>query len=266
MQLIDTHAHLYAKEFDGDRPQAIRSAKAAGVRAVLLPNEDAGSIAAIDELCESEPDFAFPMMGLHPSSVDGNYIKALGMIEKALAKRTCYAIGEIGIDLYWDIHYYNEQKIVFEEQLRWALALQLPVAIHMRKSFDETIESIYHTGANQLKGVFHCFGGTPEQWQEIAKLTTFYAGIGGIITYKNNVLKDTLKLIPVERIVLETDSPYLSPVPFRGKRNEPGYIIETAKKTAECYAMTTENLALKTFQNSLDLFKIPLKSTNHNIF
>ena len=207
MQFIDTHTHLYAKEFDGDRTEIIRQAKAAGVRAVLLPNEDTGSITAIHELCEREPDFAFPMMGLHPSSVDGDYIRELSKIETALAKRKYYAIGEIGIDLYWDIHYYKEQKTVFEEQLRWGIALQLPVAIHMRNSFNETLESIYNTGANHLKGVFHCFGGTPEQWDEIGKLTSFFAGIGGIVTYKNNVLTDTLKHIPVERIVLETDAP-----------------------------------------------------------
>ena len=266
MQLIDTHSHLYAKEFDGDRPEAIRAAQAAGVRAVLLPNEDAGSIDAIHELCEQEPDFAFPMMGLHPSSVDANYIRELGKIEKALAKRKYYAIGEIGIDLYWDIHYYNEQMTVFEEQLRWALALQLPVAIHTRNSFNQTLESIYNTGANRLKGVFHCFGGTVEQWHEISKLTSFRAGIGGIVTYKNNVLAGTLQHIPVERIVLETDSPYLAPVPFRGKRNEPGYLIETAKKTAECYGVTTEKLALKTFQNSLDLFNLPVKTAESDFF
>ena len=266
MQLIDTHSHLYGKEFDRDRSEIICSAKAAGIRSVLLPNEDAGSIDAIHELCEQEPDFAFPMMGLHPSSVDGNYIKELSKIESALAKHTYYAIGEIGIDLYWDIHYYNEQKTVFEEQLRWALAMQLPVAIHMRNSFNETLESIYNTGANHLKGVFHCFGGTPEEWNEISKLSSFFVGIGGIVTYKNNVLAGTLKHIPVERIVLETDAPYLAPVPFRGKRNEPKYLIETAKKTAECYAMTTEKLAMKTFQNSLELFSIPIKTTDFNFF
>ena len=257
--LIDTHAHLYAQQFDNDRSDVIRAAKAAGVQYVLLPNEDAGSISAIHALCEQEPDFAFPMMGLHPTSVDSNYVLELNKIEAALTIHKYIAIGEIGIDLYWDKQYYKEQKAVFEEQLRWALDLQLPVAIHMRDSFHETLDSIHKTGADRLKGVFHCFGGTADQWDEIAKLNTFCVGIGGIVTYKNNVLPDTLRHIPVERIVLETDSPYLAPVPYRGKRNEPGYLLETAKKVAECYAMPTEKLALITSQNSLELFDMPVK-------
>ena len=257
--LIDTHSHIYAQQFDNDRSEIISSARTAGVRAVLLPNEDAGSIDAILALCDREPDFAFPMMGLHPTSVDENYITELGKIETALTKRRYFAVGEIGIDLYWDQHYYKEQKTVFEEQLRWAVELQLPVSVHLRNSFHETLECIYKTGADRLKGVFHCFGGTAEQWDEISRLSTFFAGIGGIVTYKNNVLANTLKHIPVERIVLETDAPYLAPVPYRGKRNEPAYLLETAKKVAECYAITTEKLAFITSRNSIELFSIPLK-------
>jgi len=260
MQLIDSHAHLYAKEFDADRSEVIRLAKAAGVQAVILPNIDNDSIEAIHELCDREPDFAFPMIGLHPTCVDGDYIKVMGKIEATLTKRKYYAIGETGIDLYWDKQFYKEQKIVFEEHLRWSIDLQLPVVIHVRNSFHETLDCIYKAGANCLKGVFHCFGGTTEQWNEISKLTSFLVGIGGIVTYKHNVLADTLKYIPVERIVLETDSPYLPPVPYRGKRNEPAFIIETAKKVAACYAMKTEKLAMKTTQNTVDLFAIPVKN------
>lgn len=260
MHLIDTHSHLYAQPFDDDRSETIHIARTAGVQAVLLPNEDARSIEAVNRLCEQEPDFTFPMMGLHPTSVNGNYINELSLIETALTQRKYYAIGEIGIDLYWDKQFYQEQKTVFEEQLRWSIDLQLPVSIHSRDSFDETIDSIYNVGATRLKGVFHCFGGTINQWNEIAKLTSFYVGIGGIVTYKNNRLADTLKHIPVERVVLETDSPYLAPAPFRGKRNEPAFIKETAQKVAESYSMTVEKLALITTQNALDLFVIPIKS------
>ena len=260
MQLIDTHAHLYAQQFDNDRTEVIRTAKTVGVQSVLLPNEDAASISAIQALCDREPDFAFPMTGLHPTGVDNDYIRELNKIEAALNKHKYYAIGEIGIDLYWDRQYEKEQKMVFEEQLRWSLDLQLPVAIHMRDSFYETLDSIYKIGADRLKGVFHCFGGAAEQWHEISKLTAFCVGIGGIVTYKNNVLADTIRLIPVERIVLETDSPYLAPVPFRGKRNEPGHIIETAKKVAACCAITTEKLAAITTRNSMKLFNIPVKN------
>jgi len=259
MHLIDTHSHLYAQQFDNDRSEVIHRAKTAGIQAILLPNEDAESVRAILELCDQEPDFAFPMMGLHPTSVDGNYIQELGKIETALTKRNYFAIGEIGIDLYWDKKYHQEQKTVFKEQLQWAVELQLPVSIHLRNSFAETLDCIYQTGADRLKGVFHCFGGTTEQWDEIANLTSFLVGIGGIVTYKNNVLADTLKHIPLEKIVLETDSPYLAPVPFRGKRNEPAYLWETAKKVAECHAITTEKLAMTTARNSLELFAIPIK-------
>ena len=258
MLLIDTHAHLYVKEFDSDRSKVIRLAKTAGIRAVLLPNEDADSICAVNRLCDMEPDFAYPMMGLHPTSVNGRYVQALGKIEDALKQRTYYAIGEIGIDLYWDKQFFKAQKTVFEEQLRWSIDLQLPVAIHSRNAFDEILDSIYLVGANHLKGVFHCFGGTLAQWNEIAKLTSFFVGIGGIVTYKNNVLADTLKHIPIERIVLETDSPYLAPVPFRGKRNEPAYMIETAKKLAEIYQVEAEKLAAITYQNALKLFTVPV--------
>ena len=257
MLLIDTHAHLYAKEFDLDRSEVILSAKAVGVQSVLLPNEDAESIEAIDRLCDQEPDFAYPMMGLHPTSVNRDYVIELSKIETALTRRHYYAIGEIGIDLYWDKQYFKEQKQVFEEQLQWSIDLQLPVAIHSRNSFDEILDSIYRVGANRLKGVFHCFGGTTEQWNEISKLSGFFVGIGGIISFKKNALTDMLKNIPVERIVLETDSPYLAPIPYRGKRNEPAYIVETAKKTAEHFSLTTEMLVMKTFQNAIHLFSIP---------
>lgn len=260
MKIIDTHTHIYAKEFDADRAEIIRRSKAIGVQSVLLPNEDSGSIDAINKLCDEEPDYAYPMMGLHPTSVNENYKEELNKIEATLTKRKYYAIGEIGIDLYWEKHFLKEQKMVFEEQLRWSIDLQLPVAIHMRNSFEEVIDSIYNVGPEQLKGVFHCFGGTTENWNELSKLNSFYIGIGGIITFKNNILNDTIKNIPIERIVLETDAPYLAPVPYRGKRNEPGYIIETARKVADCYNTTIEEIAKSTYQSALNLFNIPTKS------
>jgi TatD DNase family protein len=266
MKIIDTHTHIYSKEFDDNRRVVIESAKQAGIKAVLLPNEDSGSIDFINKLCDEEPNFAFPMMGLHPTSVKNGYVKELQRIEKALTKRKYYAVGEIGIDLYWDQTYRKEQKIAFEEQLHWSIDLQLPVAIHTRESLDEALDSIYHTGADRLKGVFHCFGGTTDEWNKISVLSSFYVGIGGIITFKNNTLKEILKHIPVERIVLETDAPYMAPVPYRGKRNEPAYITETAKKVAECYKTTTEEIANYTFRNALDLFNIPLNHLDVEVF
>lgn len=260
MRFIDTHTHIYATEFDADRPNIIRSAKKAGIQAVLLPNEDSGSIDSLHAVCDLEPDFAYPMMGLHPNSVDRQYAKVLHAIESALTRRTYYAIGEIGIDLYWDKKYRKEQKIAFEEQLRWSRDLQLPVAIHTRDSFNEALDSLHKVGTEQLKGVFHCFGGTIEEWLAIAELSSFYVGIGGVITFKNNRLQETIKEIPIEKIVLETDAPYLAPMPYRGKRNEPAYLIETARKVAACLGMTTDAVAEATTRNSLSLFNIPTKS------
>lgn len=266
MNIIDTHTHIYSKDFDADRAEIIRTSKAAGIKSVLLPNEDSGSIDAINKLCDEEPDFAYPMMGLHPTNVDNDYINELRKIESALTKRKYYAIGEIGIDLYWDKSFLKEQKIIFEEQLRWSIDMQLPVAIHMRNSFDEVLDSIHKVETEYLKGVFHCFGGTVEEWNEISKLSSFYVGIGGIITFKNNILNNTIKNIPIERILLETDAPYLAPVPYRGKRNEPGYIIETARKVAECYNTTIEEIAKSTYQNALNLFNIPTKNVDLEVF
>ncbi len=256
MNFIDTHAHLYAKEFDGDRSEIIRLSKAAGVNTILVPNEDATSIEALYALCDQEPDYAYPMMGLHPSSIKEDYVLELKKIETALTKRPYYAIGETGMDLYWDKRFIKEQKIAFEEQLRWSIDLLLPVAIHSRKSLNEILDIIYKVGESRLKGVFHCFGGPTEQWKEISKLENFLVGIGGIVTFKNCRLAETLQLIPTERIVLETDAPYLAPVPFRGQRNEPAYLIETAKKVAELLQTTTEMIAKTTSANACRLFGI----------
>ena len=262
MKIIDTHTHIYSKEFDSDRSNIIRRAKEAGVKAVLLPNEDSGSIEPINRLCEEEPGFAYPMIGLHPTCVNNSYTKEIRAIEQSISKHKYYAIGEIGIDLYWDKSFFKEQKLIFEEQLQWSIDLQLPIAIHTRNSFNEVLDSIHKVGANKLKGVFHCFGGTMEEWNEISKLTAFYVGIGGIVTYKNSALNETLKHIPVEKIVFETDAPYLAPTPYRGKRNEPSYILETAKKVAECHNIKTEDMVNYSYQNSLRLFNISINNTD----
>ena len=256
MKIIDTHTHIYSEEFDDDRADIILRAKEAGVTAVLLPNENFASTDRINRLCDDEQGFAYPMIGLHPTCVDGGYSKEIRKIEQDLGKRKYYAIGEIGIDLYWDKSHIKEQIEVFEEQLRWSIDMRLPVAIHMRDSFNEVLDSIYKVGSDKLSGVFHCFGGTTEEWNEISKLSGFYVGIGGIITYKNNILNETIKNIPVDRIVLETDAPYLAPVPYRGKRNEPAFILETAKKVAECYKKSIEDISGYSYRNALMLFNI----------
>ena len=257
---VDTHTHIYSKEFYADRLEVIQRARKAGVKAVLLPNEDSGSIDNISKLCDEYPDFAYPMIGLHPTCIDSGYINEIKQIEAAIAQRKYYAIGEIGIDLYWDKSYLKEQQTAFEEQLHWSIDMQLPVSVHMRNSFYETLDIINKVGCDKLRGIFHCFGGTTEEWNEISGMTTFYIGIGGVMTFKNNTLHQTLENVPPERIVFETDAPYLAPVPYRGKRNEPAYIIETIKKTAEYYKTTPENIAKHSFRNSLKIFNI---STNY---
>jgi TatD DNase family protein len=256
MKFIDTHTHVYSEEFDQDRSEIIKSAKKVGIRAILLPNTNSNSIKAMHELSDRESDFAYPMMGLHPTSVGSGYIKEMQIIESTLSKRTYYAIGEIGIDLYWDKNRLKEQKTVFEEQLHWSIDKKLPVSVHTRESLEEVLDSIYKVGADHLRGVFHCFDGTISEWNEIAKLSSFYVGIGGVVTFDRNKVKETLKHIPIERIVLETDAPYLPPVPYRGKRNEPAYLMIIAKKVAECYEITIEDVSTYTFRNTLDLFNI----------
>jgi TatD DNase family protein len=257
MRIIDTHTHIYSEEFDSCRAEVVWRAKQAGIEAVLLPNEDSSSMEALLKTCDEYPDFAFPMMGLHPTSVKEDYVSELQTVEKAFSKRKFYAVGEIGIDLYWDKTFVRQQIEVFEEQLRWSIDLDLPVAIHTRNSFYEALESIHRTGAGQLRGIFHCFGEGIKEWNEIARLQNFYVGIGGVVTFKNSGLSDILPQIPLERIVLETDAPYLAPVPYRGKRNEPAYIVEVAKKVAECYRITVAEVIDATAKNAKELLKTP---------
>ena len=266
MRIIDTHTHIYSKEYDADRSEVIRRAKAAGVVAVLLPNEDSGSIEPINKLCDEEPNFAFPMIGLHPTSVDSNYIDEMKRIEAVISKRKYYAVGEIGIDLYWDRSFIKEQIIVFLEQLQWSIEMQMPISVHTRNSFNEVLDCIHRVGPDRLKGVFHCFGGTMDEWNEISELKNFYIGIGGVITFKNNNINAILKNIPIERIVPETDAPYLAPVPYRGKRNEPAYIFEVLKKTSECYKTTIEEVSNLLYKNAFDLFNIQTNNIEDKAF
>lgn len=256
MNIIDTHTHIYLEEFDIDRVQIIQAAKLSGISAMLLPNIDSTSIGALLRLCESEPDFAYPMMGLHPTSVTASYVSELKKIERALTKRIYCAIGEIGIDLYWDQSYLKEQKIVFEEQLKWSIDMQLPVSIHTRNAFEEVLDSIHKVGAERLRGVFHCYTGREEDLIEIKKMSQFKLGINGIVTFKKSGLPEILRHVPLEMILLETDAPYLAPSPYRGKRNQPVYIWETARKLAEIYHVELSTIAEVTFKNSLGLFAV----------
>lgn len=255
MELIDTHCHIYAEEFDADREVLTEEAKASGIGRLLLPNIDLESIAAMHAFCDTHPGFAYPMMGLHPTSVGREYATALAQIESWLPKRPYCAIGEIGMDLYWDKSFLKEQKEVFEEQLRWSIDLDLPVAIHTRDAFPEVFDSLHKVGVERLKGVFHCFTGTPEELEEILSMKRFKIGIGGGITFKKSVLAETIASTPLSAILLETDAPYLAPAPYRGKRNCPTYIWETARKVAGTFGIPLEEIVRITRENALELFR-----------
>ena len=254
MYLVDTHTHIFLEEFDRDVEEVIARATEAGVKRMYLPNIDTDSIDRLHTLSDAHPSLCFPMMGLHPTSVGPDYRRVLDVIRSQFDKQKYVAVGEIGIDLYWDKTYLKEQKIVFEEQLRWSIDLNLPVAIHTRDAFPEVFDSIHRVGADRLRGVFHSFGGSREELQEILPLDNFRIGINGVVTYKKASFRDYLPLMPLNRILLETDAPYLSPVPFRGKRNEPTYIVKVAEQLAEVYGVSAEQIAENTSRNAEILF------------
>jgi len=255
MQLIDTHTHLYAEEFDADRKLAIEKCLEQGINKLFLPNVDAESIERMLELENDFPQHCFAMMGLHPCSVNQNFESELAIIKSWLEKRKFVAIGEIGIDLYWDKTYINEQLYCFETQINWALNYDLPIVIHCRNSFDEIYE-VMKKFTTLPKGIFHCFSGNLEQAIKIIELETFKLGIGGVITFKNSGLDKVLEKVDINHLVLETDSPYLAPVPHRGKRNESSYLKLIAEKLAIVKQMKVEEVAEITSQNALSIFKI----------
>lgn len=256
MNFIDTHTHIFLAEFDFDIQDVIQKAQEAGVSRFCLPNIDVESVDRLHALSDRYPDLCCPMMGMHPTSVERNFRRDLAIIEGWFGKRKYMAIGEIGLDLYWDKTFLKEQIEAFETQLQWSIEQNLPVAIHTREAFPFVFESIYKVGAEKLRGVFHSFGGSREELEEIARLQNFMIGINGIVTYKNAKFGDYLPLFPVERILLETDAPYLSPVPYRGKRNEPAYLSAVAGKLAEIYKIPVEIVAEKTTENACRLFRL----------
>lgn len=254
--MIDTHSHIYVPEFDLDIDTVIKSFLSAGIDKVILPNIDVESIPQMKALVNKRPDVFYPMMGLHPGSVDADFEKNLSIIEGELNSGKYCAVGEIGMDLYWDKTFIEQQKVAFETQIRWAKEKKLPIAIHVRDAFNEVFEIIDRNHDADLRGVFHCFTGDLEQAKHVMGYKNFKMGIGGVVTYKTSTLPEVLKHVPLEYIVLETDSPYLPPVPFRGKRNETAYMIYVAKKLAEVYQTTLPVIDEVTTQNAKALFGI----------
>jgi len=255
MIFTDTHTHLYADEFKDDREAIVTKAIDAGITRMFLPNIDCHSIQPMLDLVWQFRENCFPMMGLHPCSVDENYEAQLFQIQKWFKKRKFYAVGEIGLDYYWSLDFKEQQINAFKKQLQWAINLNLPVVLHSRNSIDEMIDIIKQMRHPNLHGIFHCFSGNEVQAKEIVS-SGFYLGIGGVLTYKNSGLDKAIENIPLEYLVLETDSPYLPPVPYRGKRNESFYIMEIAKKLAEIKKVAIENVAEVTTQNSKTIFGI----------
>jgi TatD DNase family protein len=252
---VDTHAHLYHPQFDADRADMLQRAFAAGVTKLFLPNVDAESIAAMDALAEAHPQHCFAMMGIHPCSIGEENEEALVQVEELLRTGRYCAVGEIGIDLYWDKTYLAQQQEAFRRQVRLAKALDLPIAIHCRNSFAETIAIVEEENSAGLRGVFHCFTGTPDEAQRIIALGDFYLGIGGVVTYPKGGLFETMQQVGPAHCVLETDAPYLAPVPFRGKRNESAYIPHIAERLALACGTTVQHIGEVTTTNAHALFR-----------
>lgn len=254
--MIDTHTHLFSDAFDDDRSEVVRQSIRSGVDKMLLPNIDIASIDPMFSLCNEFPTNCFPMMGLHPGSVTEKWKDDLAVIEMNLFSRKVIAVGEIGMDLYWDKTYLKEQAEVFRIQVQWAKMLNLPIVIHAREAFDEIFEIIDGLNDDSLRGVFHCFTGTVEQAAKIREYGGFKLGIGGVLTYKKSGLEMVLKSIPLEMMILETDSPYLSPAPHRGKRNESAYLVYIAEKLADVKNVPLKEVAETTTINAKQLFNL----------
>jgi TatD DNase family protein len=255
MIITDTHTHLYSEEFDEDRTEMIQRAIDAGVSRFFIPAIDSSCTQAMYNLEQNHPDYVFLMMGLHPTYVKENYLDELQHVEDELLKRKFYAIGEIGIDLYWDKSYLKEQQFAFKRQIQLAKKYKLPIVIHCRDAFDEIFEILEEEKASDLFGIFHCFTGNYQQALQAISYN-MKLGIGGVATFKNGKIDQFLDKIDLVNIVLETDAPYLSPAPYRGKRNESGYLPLIVTKLAAIYQVTEEEIAQRTTENSKVIFGI----------
>ncbi len=255
MILTDTHTHLYAEKFEGDRTQMMHRTLDARVRKLFLPNIDVQSIQPMLDLVWEFPENCFPMMGLHPCSVDEHVEAHLFQIQKWFKKRKFYAVGEIGLDYYWSVEFKEQQISAFKKQCQWAIQYDLPIVIHSRNATPDILTILKEISHPKLRGIFHCFSGTAQEAREIVDLG-FYLGIGGVLTYKNSGLDKAIEEIGLEHLVLETDAPYLAPVPHRGKRNESSYLVHIAETLAVLKKVSVEQVAHITTENATTIFGV----------
>ena len=253
--ITDTHTHLYSSQFDEDRETMMKRAKDAGVSRFFIPAIDSSYTDKMMQLEKNYPKDVFLMMGLHPTSVKENYLEELAHVREWIDKKDFYAIGEIGIDLYWDKSLLTQQQEAFKTQIKWAKEKNLPIVIHCRDAFDEIFEVLEAEKGDDLRGIFHCFTGTQEQAEQAISYN-MKLGIGGVATFKNGKIDKFLNEIAIQHIVLETDSPYLAPTPYRGKRNETSYITQVIDKLVDIYEISFQEISEITTQNSKDVFGI----------
>lgn len=256
LRIVDTHSHLFTEEFDADRTTVLIRAKEEGVTRIYMPNIDETTIDRLLKTCDDNRGYCFPMMGLHPTSVNENYEIALQQVNQCLMAHhdQFVAVGEIGLDLYWDDTFLEQQMDVFDRQIRWALELDLPIVVHCRKAIQYIYKVLLPYKNTALRGVFHSFTGDPAEAELMLQFERFMIGVNGIVTFKKSPLPAILPQMPVERLVLETDAPYLTPVPHRGERNESAYICYTLIKVAQILGRSPEELAKQTSANALKLF------------
>lgn len=255
MIITDTHTHLYSEAFNEDRTEVIQRAIDNNVKRFFIPAIDSETTQAMYDLEKQFPEHVFLMIGLHPTSVSETVEEELKHVEEELAKRKFYAVGEIGIDLYWDKSFFEAQRKAFKHQIKLAKKYKLPIVIHCREAFDEVFEVLEEEKSEDLYGIFHCFTGTKAQAEQAIGYN-MKLGIGGVVTFKNGKIDQFLAEIELKHIVLETDAPYLAPKPYRGKRNESSYTLKIAEKLSEIYGVSLEEVAAQTTQNSLEVFKV----------
>lgn len=261
IRIIDTHTHLDGEEFADDRQEVIERAQQAGVCKVFIPAIDLPSVTTVMQVCTANPGYAYPMIGLHPEEVRGDWQLVLDEMKQLLSANLqsttqphAIAIGEVGLDYYWSREFEKEQLAAFEQQVEWSIETRLPLMIHCRKAQQEMVHLLKHYEKDLPGGVFHCFTGNEKEAAELLRFDRFLLGIGGVLTFKKSHLPEVIKTIPLERIVLETDSPYMAPVPMRGKRNEPAFTAHVLEKMAEAYGMSPEDVAAQTTANAMRLF------------